>query len=117
MTPQRILVIDDEPAIGRLLQEAAESVGCQVIVTTMPEQFKRFLVQPQDVLVVDLMIPGTDGIELLRYIAQEKVNASIILISGVNRRVLESAQDLAVELGLNVLGVLGKPFRISHFIL
>ena len=116
MTPQHILIIDDEPAIGSLLQEAAESIGCQVTVTTSPDQFKRALLQPQDVLVIDLIIPGTDGIELLRYVATQHLSASIILISGVNRRVLESAQDLAVELGLKVLGVLGKPFRISRFL-
>ena len=113
---KQILIIDDEPAIGTMLQEAAESVGCQVSVTTQPEQFKRLLFHTHDVLIIDLMIPGTDGVELLRHVAKQQIKASIILMSGLNRRVLESAQDVAVALGLKVLGVLDKPFRISQFL-
>jgi len=116
MMQKHILIIDDEPAIGLMLQEAAESVGSQVTVTTQPDQFKRLLFHPHDILIIDLMIPGTDGVELLRHVALQQIKASIILISGLNRRVLESAQDVAVALGLKVLGVLDKPFRIPQFL-
>lgn len=114
--PQHLLIVDDEPAICAFLREAAESEGWQVTCTGSPDQFKRLLLQPHHVLVMDLMLPGTDGIELLRYVAAQTLTAKIILISGVDRRVLQSAQDLANELGLNVLGVLSKPFRVATFI-
>lgn len=114
--PQHVLIVDDEPSICALLREAAQSSGWTATTTDSPDQFKELLLEPHDVLVLDLMMPGTDGIELLRHIAAKDVTANIILISGVDRRILQSAHDLANELGLNVLGVLSKPFRIGSFL-
>lgn len=114
--PQHVLIVDDEPSICGLLREAAQSSGWTATTTDSPDQFKELLSVPHDVLVLDLMMPGTDGVELLRHIAANDLTANIILISGVDRRILQSAHDLANELGLNVLGVLSKPFRIGSFI-
>ncbi len=113
---QRVLIVDDEPAICNFLREAAETEGWEVQCADCSDQFKQLLTKQHNVLVMDLMMPDTDGVELLRYVASIAITAKIILISGVDRRVLQSAQVLANTLGLGVLGVLSKPFRVADFI-
>jgi EAL domain-containing protein (putative c-di-GMP-specific phosphodiesterase class I) len=55
-------------------------------------------------------MPGIDGIELLRFLSDNKSRASIVFMSGKDTAVLHSAQELALEQGMTVLGVLQKPF-------
>jgi len=52
-----------------------------------------------------------DGIEVIRFLAENKSKADLVLMSGVDRSILSSAEMLAVESGLNVVATLSKPFR------
>ncbi|MCF6237905.1 MAG: EAL domain-containing response regulator [Candidatus Marinimicrobia bacterium] len=61
--------------------------------------------------MLDLMMPGVDGIEVIRFLAERGCDAQLILVSGFDPAVLHSAQKLATEQGLNVFGSLSKPFR------
>jgi EAL domain-containing protein (putative c-di-GMP-specific phosphodiesterase class I) len=59
-------------------------------------------------------MPEMDGIELLRLLSERKCKAGIILMSGVDKRVLETAGQLAQALGLSIVGHLQKPFRLAE---
>jgi FixJ family two-component response regulator len=72
-------------------------------------------VQP-DALALDLGMPQVDGVELLRFLAEEACKAPVIIISGFDRRVLESSMRLGRALGLNMVGPLEKPVRLQEFI-
>ncbi|MGB9406829.1 MAG: EAL domain-containing response regulator, partial [Terracidiphilus sp.] len=63
---------------------------------------------------LDLMMPEMDGIELLRLLHERKCKAGIVLMSGVGKRVLETAGQLAQVLGLSIVGHLQKPFRLAE---
>ncbi|MCV6609583.1 MAG: EAL domain-containing response regulator [Amphritea sp.] len=106
-------VLDDEPDICRYISFVAGALEFDVQSTESPSAFLRNYSADIDVLVLDLYMPGIDGIELLRYMADNVPPRNIILISGGDSIVLKSAQKLAGELGLHVKGVLQKPFRRS----
>jgi EAL domain-containing protein (putative c-di-GMP-specific phosphodiesterase class I) len=55
-----------------------------------------------------------DGVELLRLLGERKCKAGIVLMSGVGKRTLESAGQLAQVLGLSIAGHLHKPFRLTE---
>jgi EAL domain-containing protein (putative c-di-GMP-specific phosphodiesterase class I)/ActR/RegA family two-component response regulator len=110
----RLLVVDDEPSIGRLVKRVAESVGFEVVATEDPVVFAKTARQwHPSVIMLDLSIPGTDGIQLLRGLAADKCAAHIVLISGADGKVLEAAQQLGRERGLNMGKLLQKPTRIE----
>ena len=115
MSLRQLLLIDDEPAFGRFVAHAAESAGYTAHVTISAEPFKqKFREVRPDLVALDLAMPGSDGVELLRFLAEEKCTAPIIIVSGFDRRVLESSIRLGEALGLNMIGQLTKPVRLHE---
>ena len=114
-TQPLLLLIDDEPCVGRFLAHAAEECGYRALATMNSDSFRREyrLLRP-DAIAVDLAMPGGDGIELLRFLAEEQCSAPVLIVSGFDRRVLESAIRLGEALGLNMVGPLAKPVRLDE---
>src|SRR5260370_39796470 len=88
----RVLVIDDEPGIGRLIKRAAAGSGFEVVVT---EEARSFATMARSwhptVIMLDLNMPGTDGIQLLRSLAADQCTAHVVISSGADGKVLEAA--------------------------
>ena len=57
---------------------------------------------------------GYTGVELLRFLANENYRSPVLIVSGFDRRVLESAFRLGEALGLNMAGPLEKPVRLER---
>ena len=110
---QKILVIDDENDVGEFVCSAAEEMGLECIATTDAAAFLEALKPTTTLILLDLMMPEFDGIELLRLLAEQNCKTGIILMSGVGKRTLESASQLAETLGLTIVGHLQKPFRLA----
>jgi sensor c-di-GMP phosphodiesterase-like protein len=66
-----------------------------------------------ELIMLDLLMPGTDGVELLRVLAEQVKDAKICLMSGSDARVLNSARRLGGAHGLNVVAALEKPLEIA----
>ena len=64
-------------------------------------------------VALDLGMPGMDGVELLRFLADQRYRGPVLIVSGFDRRVLESAFRLGEALGLNMAGPLEKPVRLE----
>ena len=111
MMHPRLIVIDDEPDLAGFVADVAEQAGYDTETYHHAELFKQHYHGDADVIVLDLLLPGIDGIEVIRYLAQIGCPARLILVSGFDEGVLHSAQKLAVEQGLNFNGSLNKPFR------
>jgi EAL domain-containing protein (putative c-di-GMP-specific phosphodiesterase class I)/ActR/RegA family two-component response regulator len=108
-----LLVVDDEPELAELIGEFARRAGYDVTTTSDPDDFERLYHDGLAVVVLDLWMPRRDGIELLRLLAERHSQARVILVSGFDERVLEAARRLASSYGLNVVGALTKPVRLS----
>jgi EAL domain-containing protein (putative c-di-GMP-specific phosphodiesterase class I) len=110
----RLLVVDDDPGIGRLIKRVAEGSGFDVVVREDPRVLgKTARSWHPAIIIMDLQMPGVDGIELLRDLAADRSSAQVILTSGVDGKVLESALQLGRERGLSMVGMLEKPIRLE----
>jgi len=115
LSQPRLLLIDDEPALAEFLARAAEESGFEPVVTGRDDEFRdAFLANRPDVVAVDLGMPGMDGVELLRFLSDEEYREPVLIISGFDRRVLESAFRFGEALGLQMVGPLEKPTRLEH---
>ena len=110
-----ILLIDDEPFVGRFLAHAAEECGYRALATATADSFRReYRLLDPDVIALDLAMPGGDGVELLRFLAAEQCRAPVLIVSGFDRRVLESSMRLGEKLGLTMIGPLAKPLLVAE---
>ena len=114
MNKLKLLVVDDEAAFADFVAEVSEGMGFDVVKTDNPAQFSSLYTDDFNIIVLDLFMPNIDGIELLRFLNKRKSNAAIIFMSGKDKGVLNSAQEIALEQGMNVLGVLPKPFFVKQ---
>ena len=111
---KRFLIVDDEPAIARFVQNIARECGYEAVVTGDAESFMDEVArQEPDAIALDLSMPNADGIELLRFLATARCRAGILVISGFDERVLETAGELGKTLGLRICGTLAKPVRAA----
>lgn len=115
MAQPRLLLIDDEPALADFLAGAAESCGFEPVITARDDRFREeFVAHRPDIVALDLGMPGMDGVELLRFLAEQDFRAPVLIVSGFDRRVLESAFRLGEALGLTMAGPLEKPVRLAE---
>ena len=78
----RVLAVDDEPQMLRLVRNTLSDAGYTPIVTGDPDEALRLIeVEKPDLILLDLMLPGADGIELMKPIFQI-TDAPIIFLSG-----------------------------------
>ena len=114
MSQPRLLLIDDEWALAEFLASAAEHCGFLPVITSRDEEFRsEFLSERPDMVALDLGMPGMDGVELLRFLAEQDYRSPVLIVSGFDRRVLESAFRLGEALGLNRAGPVEKPVRLE----
>ena len=114
MPQPRLLLIDDEPALAEYLANAAKACGFEPIVTARDDQFRdAFIAHRPEMVALDLGMPGMDGVELTRFLADQDYRGPVLIVSGFDRRVLDSAFRLGEALGLNMAGPVEKPVRFD----
>ena len=111
---ERILVIDDDKVVVEIVSALAKAMGLNCDVTRSPESFFDLITPETSLILLDLVMPEMDGIEILRLLGERQCKARIVLMSGINIRVIETAKKLAQNLGLSVVGHLQKPFPLSQ---
>ena len=115
MALPRLLLIDDEPALAAFVAKAADMCGFEPTIAAQDQEFRDLFKQERPHMVaLDLGMPGMDGVELLRFLASEGFKDPVLIISGFDRRVLESAYRFGEALGLQMVGPLEKPARLEQ---
>ncbi len=114
MNLPKLIVVDDEADLAEFVCMVAENAGFDSEQFSNAGIFMKQYDNCADVIILDLMMPGVDGIEIIRFLAEIRCHALLILMSGFDSGVLHSAQKLATERGLNLAGSLNKPFRAAE---
>ena len=115
MRQPRLLLVDDEPVLAGYLADAARNCGFDPVLTSNEHQFRdAFAEERPDMVALDLGMPGMDGVELLRFLADEQFRCPVLIVSGFDQRVLDSAFRLGEALGLTMAGPLQKPVRLDQ---
>jgi DNA-binding response OmpR family regulator len=119
--PTRILIVDDDVGLLRILREALTAcLRCEIDTSPKPEYgFELALKKTYDVFIFDFSMPMIDGAMLFFLIGKVYNNASpprvvppLLLVSGKAEE--ERAQDLLKEPG--VVGLIAKPFGINRLL-
>lgn len=110
-----LLIVDDEEFVLNLSVRILKKIGCEKVTTVNNGRLAidRIVTSKSayDIVITDLNMPGMDGVELLRHIAGNNYLGGIILLSGEDERMLQTALDLARSQNLNVLGAIPKPLK------
>ncbi len=103
---KQILVVEDEPSIAKLVQFNLEKEGFQVDIATDGQKGVEFALEHSpDLIVLDLMLPGLDGLEVCKRLRQEKRHIPILMLTA---KTDEFDKVLGLELGAD--DYMTKPF-------
>jgi two-component system alkaline phosphatase synthesis response regulator PhoP len=113
MIKQKILIVDDEIHILELLRYNLETNGFEVVqAETGEEAIELISKESIDGMILDLMLPGIDGIEVLRNVRKsDRANLPIIMLTAKNEEI-----DAVIGLEMGADDYIGKPFRTRELI-
>lgn len=108
----QILVIEDEPRILAFLARGLEAEGFRVDgAANGPDGLKQALARPYDAVVLDLLLPGLDGLSVLRELHDQRPDVPVVIVS--------ARSDLPTKLrgfGLGASDYLAKPFALDELV-
>jgi EAL domain-containing protein (putative c-di-GMP-specific phosphodiesterase class I)/ActR/RegA family two-component response regulator len=112
-----VLIVDDNRFIVGLLRRYLKKLGIAAPLEAHDGASALDHVDSAvvDVVLCDLGMPGMDGIEFLRHLADREAPPDVILLSGQDRSILNTAVRLGRAHGLCVLGSVSKPFTLAPF--
>ncbi len=117
MSHNIIYLLDDEAGMLDLLADVVELAGLRARGYTCARRFFEEVTafESGTILVLDLLMPGMDGIEVMRRLAEMDQAPALILISGHDIGVLHAAEKLGRAQKLEILDSLAKPVSLGLF--
>jgi EAL domain-containing protein (putative c-di-GMP-specific phosphodiesterase class I)/FixJ family two-component response regulator len=113
----KVLVLDDEPFMLKLLAHLLGELGFTSVATC--DNGEDALRQAgdaagsPDLVLMDLNMPGMDGVEFVRKLVEQDFKGDLILVSGEDERMMHMAEKLIRAHRINLIGHLSKPFSIA----
>ncbi len=109
----RVLIVDDEEQIGRLLHRLLEREGYWCSYAASGKEARKFLKEEDfDLVLCDVNMPGESGLELARFILGQDTDTAVLMVTGVD--------DMEVGKSILELGAYGyviKPFKPGEILL
>lgn len=110
-----LLVVDDDSELLALIAEIGKRCGYAVVTADSSAAFRQAVATAQPSLVLlDLQMADMDGVEGLRHLAAASAKADVLLMSGMDNKVLATARQFGVSLGLRMVDALQKPVRMQQ---
>lgn len=105
------LVIEDDPDIRELLGFSLKDAGYYPLIFTNAEEVLVILRSLMvEIIIIDLMLPGIDGVEFVREIERRKRRNAPVLVISASSQIRERAQEINAE------GYMQKPFTFKELI-
>jgi CheY-like chemotaxis protein len=114
----RILVVDDDDPIRESIRLALDIIGIEVVAVESGERaLEAFARVPFDGAIVDLMMPGMNGIDTVRALRSRAPSLPVVMISGSLMQTSGSVPELLrVATGMSSVTSLAKPFKLSDLL-
>ena len=112
----RLLIVEDDRRFADELAGDAERLGRDVMAVQASARFEEALGSwNPTIIAMDLVMPGSDGLELLQVCERQAFRGHLILMSAGYEIYLHWADEMATARGLRVAAKLPKPFRPKQF--
>jgi two-component system copper resistance phosphate regulon response regulator CusR len=106
----QILVVEDEPKVGNALRDGLEAEGYMMtLARTGEEGFFHASARAFDLIILDVMLPGTDGIEVLRTLRKRGTKTPVLLLTAK-----DAIEDRVLGLDSGADDYLVKPFAFAE---
>jgi two-component system KDP operon response regulator KdpE len=109
--PLKVLVVDDEPPIRKLLRLGLSTQGYDILDAPSGKVALELIAQKPDLIILDLGLPDIDGLELLRRMRETNEGVPIVVLSS---RGEEAAKVRALDLGAD--DYVTKPFGMDELL-
>lgn len=116
ISPDHVLVVDDDPILFETAAAVLRARGATELVhaRTVAEAVAHLKSDAQvDLVILDLNMPNTDGVEFLREVREHSGNVPIVISSSAHESVRTAALQLAKAYGLNIMGEIAKPLTVE----
>lgn len=108
----RILVIEDEPKVARALEQGLQGEHYDVVVARRGEEgFFRLVAEAFDLILLDLMLPGRDGLEVLQTVRRRGIQTPVLILTA-----RDAVEDRVLGLDSGADDYLVKPFAFPELL-
>ena len=108
----KLLVIEDEKKIANLLQKGFREQGYEVDISANGEEgLERASSNPYDAIIIDVMLPGRDGLSVLRALRERKVTTPVMIVTARG-----DVSERVEGLNLGADDYIAKPFSMDEVI-
>lgn len=111
----KILVVEDDSSVSELVKTVLEGQGYSVVTAPSAEVAKKLLLEENtDLALVDIILPGQGGMDLILDLHSTNPNLKIVLTSGKIDMTMATFKVLAHQFG--VIEILPKPFTVEELL-
>jgi two-component system, OmpR family, response regulator len=110
-SPRRVLIVEDECDLARVLKRHVEGIGCQVILASTGEEALAIADKDFDLVLLDVMLPGIDGMEVCRRLRSFNRYMPVLMLTA---RSSDIDKVLGLESGAD--DYMTKPFSVQELL-
>lgn len=108
------MVVEDDPLIADLVSRVGTECGFLTLCTTGSQVATAYPKFNPDIVVLDIIMPDVDGIEVLRYLKDQYKRLHVIILSGSPDSYRRMTHSLGLAIGFIVAANIPKPFRVTE---